>query len=71
MFGILLSFFLDFGVGKSQALVGDVKLSIVVSNEDITKDPERADIRGKVNAHEATHTKGLATLRYLNMRYYC
>ena len=43
-------------VGKSQTLVGNVKLSVVVSNEDIAKDPERTDLGGKVNAHETTHT---------------
>ena len=47
-------FALYFAVGKSQTLVGDVKLSVVVSNEDIAKDPERTG--GKVNAHETTQT---------------
>ena len=47
---------LDLSVGKSRTFVGDVKLGVVVSNEDITKDPERTDLGGKVNAHETTHT---------------
>ena len=52
-------------MGEPQTLISDVKLSVVVSNEDITKDPERPNLGGKVDAHETTHTQGLATLRYL------
>ena len=56
---------LDLGMSESQALVGDVKLSVVVTNEDITKDPQGTFVSWEIDAHEPTHTESLTTLRDL------
>ena len=54
-----------FGASEAKPLIGNIKLSVIDTDKDISEDPKRSNIRGKVNAHESTKTNGLASLRYL------
>lgn len=54
-----------FGASKAKPILAKIKFCVIDPKEHISKDPERADSRGKVDAHEATETQGLATLRNL------
>lgn len=46
--------------GKANALATIVEDSVVLADEDVTHDPERADLRGQVDACKAEDADGLA-----------
>ena len=54
-------------MSESQALVGNVELSVVDANKDITKDPQGTYFGREIDARESTHTESLITLRDLSM----
>lgn len=49
-------------VGKSDAVAAKIKLSVELSDEDITKDPERSSRRRDVHPNEPADAQGLTKL---------
>lgn len=59
--------FAGFGLhcGKSNAVVAEIELGVELSDEDITKDPERTSRRRDVHPNEPTDTQRLTKLTNL------
>ena len=49
-------------LGEADSLISHVKLRVEFADEDISKDPPTRHLWGKVKAHEARDTLGLALL---------
>lgn len=54
------------GRREAEALVLDVELSVVLADEHVAEDPQRAVGRGDVQPHEARQAHRLAELRHLH-----
>lgn len=53
------------GLGESHPVVVPVKDGVVLTNKDVSKDPQGAGGGGNVQRHETAQTNGLSGLRNL------